>query len=262
MSCHRMLGSPKALMNSKKDYRQVHGNLVHQKQLNISLWLRKLKSLLIGRCNEHIIRHCQRKDRSLEGAHSVPCKVFSKPEQMLSGKTATGSSFRKSFRRLATESTSPSLTRSTFSPWLYFCFSFLILFTEPLMRNIPTRSRPVWEEIWNSKQWLHYHTCVMRTGSQKARAPLRKRNNCKNRLFSSYSWKVQLKQRITVFRDQTEKTWTYQILLGTPPSVSQEKELHIALHPVWGFPEEHQMCFFLCWTADLVRLYLLCAWLE
>lgn len=47
---------------------------------------------------------------------SLPWKVFSKPEQMLSGKTATGSSFRKSFRRLATESTSPSLTRSTFSP--------------------------------------------------------------------------------------------------------------------------------------------------
>lgn len=115
MPCHKMLGSPKAFMNSKKNCRQ--DRLVHQKQLNISLGLRKLESLLIEKCNEHIHNLLMlEKDRSLEGARSVPWKAFSKPEQMLSGKTATGSSFRKSFRRLATESTSPSLIRSTFSP--------------------------------------------------------------------------------------------------------------------------------------------------
>ena len=29
-----------------------------------------------------------------------------------------------------------------------------------------------------------------------------------------------------------EKTQTYQTLLGTPPSVPQERELHVVLHPV------------------------------
>lgn len=110
----------------------------------------------------------------------LPSKEVKISLHRLLGKTATGSSFRKSLRRLATELASPSLTRSTSCPSSYFCFSSLTLVAEPLIRKRPFCFSPL-KKIIAIIVHLSYGNCRLKStnGSQAKPAP----STCKKEIL-------------------------------------------------------------------------------